>query len=132
MKFLLDTKYFIYIIKKRPADVINRFKNIDPGDIAISSITLAELQFGVMKSSDPVRNQEALNKFIIPLEIVDFDYFDTLEYGKILAYLESKGTPIGPLDTLIASQALSKGLILVSNNLKEFSRIPDLMMGNWL
>jgi tRNA(fMet)-specific endonuclease VapC len=132
MKFLLDTNICIYIIKKRPADVINRFKNIDPGDIAISSITLAELQFGVMKSSDPVRNQEALNKFITPLEIVDFDYFDTLEYGKTRAYLESKGTPIGPLDTLIASQALSKGLILVSNNLKEFSRIPDLVMENWL
>jgi tRNA(fMet)-specific endonuclease VapC len=132
MKFLLDTNICIYIIKKRPADVINRFKNIDPGDIAISSITLAELQFGVMKSSDPVRNQEALYKFITPLEIVDFDYFDTLEYGKTRAYLESKGTPIGPLDTLIASQALSKGLILVSNNLKEFSRIPDLVMENWL
>jgi len=132
MKFLLDTNICIYIIKKKPADVINRFKNIDPGDIAISSITLAELQFGVMKSSDPVKNQEALNKFITPLEIVDFDYFDTFEYGKIRAFLESKGTPIGPLDTLIASQALSKGLILVSNNLKEFSRIPDLLMENWL
>ncbi len=132
MKFLLDTNICIYIIKKRPADVINRFKSIDPGDIAISSITLAELQFGVMKSSDPVRNQEALNKFITPLEIADFDYFDTLEYGKTRAYLESKGTPIGPLDTLIASQALSKGLILVSNNLKEFSRIPGLVMENWL
>lgn len=132
MRILLDTNICIYIIKKKPADVINRFLDIEPGEIAVSSITLAELQFGVMKSSDPVRNQEALDKFIAPLEVIDFDYSDTIEYGRIRAYLESKGTPIGPLDTLIAAQALSKGLILVSNNIKEFTRVPELLLENWL
>jgi tRNA(fMet)-specific endonuclease VapC len=132
MRILLDTNICIYIIKKKPADVINRFLDIEPGEIAVSSITLAELQFGVMKSSDPVRNQEALDKFISPLEVIDFDYSDTIEYGRIRAYLESKGTPIGPLDTLIAAQALSKGLILVSNNIKEFTRVPELLLENWL
>ncbi len=132
MKYLLDTNICIYIIKQKPLSVINRFKQTNPGTIAVSSITLAELQFGVIKSSDPQKNQEALSKFIMPLEVCNFDYLDATEYGKIRRHLERNGTPIGPLDTLIASQALSNGLILVSNNLKEFKRIPGLMFENWV
>ena len=84
-----------------------------------------------MKSSIPERNREALEIFLTPLEIVDFDYNATIEYGKIRADLERKGTPIGPLDTLIASHALSLDLTLITNNEKEFSRIPGLKIENW-
>jgi tRNA(fMet)-specific endonuclease VapC len=102
------------------------------GSIGISSITLAELQYGIMKSSLPDKNREALEKFITPLEINDFDYKASVEYGKIRADLEGKGIPIGPLDTLIAAHARSLDLILVTNNEKEFNRIPDLKVENWI
>jgi tRNA(fMet)-specific endonuclease VapC len=131
MKYLLDTNICIYIIKKRPASVLKKFESLSLGDVAISSITLAELYYGIMKSSNPRKNQEALDKFLIPLEILDFDYAATIEYGKIRADLEKKGTPIGPLDTLIASHAKSLKLTLVTNNEKEFERIPDLKIENW-
>ncbi|MBS3776834.1 MAG: type II toxin-antitoxin system VapC family toxin [Bacteroidales bacterium] len=131
MEYLLDTNICIYIIKKRPANVLKKFESLSPGDVAISSITLAELYYGIMKSSNPKKNQEALDKFLIPLEILDFDYAVTIEYGKIRADLEKNGTPIGPLDTLIASHAKSLNLTLVTNNEKEFERIPDLKIENW-
>jgi Predicted nucleic acid-binding protein, contains PIN domain len=83
MEYLLDTNICIYIIKKRPINVFEKFKSLSIGSIGISSITLAELQYGIMKSSYPDRNREALDKFITPLEIVDFDYNATVEYGKI-------------------------------------------------
>jgi len=98
--------------------------------VAISSITLGELHYGIMKSSNPKNNQEALDKFLIPLDILDFDYFATIKYGKIRADLEKNGTPIGPLDTLIAAYAMSQKLTLVTNNEKEFKRIPDLKIEN--
>ena len=131
MEYLLDTNICIYIIKKRPASVLKKFESLSLGDVAISSITLAELYYGIMKSSNPRKNQEALDKFLIPLEILDFDYAATIKYGKIRADLEKKGTPIGPLDTLIASHAKSLNLTLVTNNEKEFERIPDLKIENW-
>lgn len=131
MEYLLDTNICIYIIKKRPASVLKKFESLSLGDVAISSITLAELYYGIMKSSNPRKNQEALDKFLIPLEILDFDYAATIEYGKIRADLKKKGTPIGPLDTLIASHAKSLNLTLVTNNEKEFERIPDLKIENW-
>jgi len=132
MEYLLDTNICIYIIKKRPQSVIDKFKTIPIGEIGISSITLAELQYGIMKSSNPEKNNIALNKFITPLEIMDFDYNATIEYGKIRANLEKKGTPIGPLDTLIGAHAKSLNLILVTNNEKEFLRIPGLKIENWI
>jgi len=131
MEYLLDTNICIYIIKKRPAGVLKKFESLSLGDVAISSITLAELYYGIMKSSNPKKNQEALDKFLIPLEILEFDYNATIEYGKIRADLEKKGTPIGPLDTLIASHAKSLNLTLVTNNEKEFERIPELKIENW-
>jgi tRNA(fMet)-specific endonuclease VapC len=131
MEYLLDTNICIYIIKKRPISVFEKFKSLSIGSIGISSITLAELQYGIMKSSYPEKNQEALDKFITPLEIIDFDYNATIEYGKIRADLERKGTSIGPLDTLIAAHAKSLDLILVTNNEKEFERILGLKVENW-
>jgi tRNA(fMet)-specific endonuclease VapC len=131
MEYLLDTNICIYIIKKKPILVFERFKHLSVGSIGISTITLAELQFGITKSSNPSKNQEALDKFLTPIEIVDFGFYATLEYGRIRAELERKGTPIGPLDTLIASHAKSLDLILVTNNEREFERIDGLKIENW-
>ena len=131
MEYLLDTNICIYIIKKKPEIVLKRFRKFPLGSIGISTITLAELQFGVRKSSNPAKNLNALNQFIIPLEIIDFDYNATTEYGLIRAELEKKGTPIGPYDILIAGTALVHQGILVTNNLKEFSRVPNLKTENW-
>ncbi|GAB1450076.1 type II toxin-antitoxin system VapC family toxin [Draconibacterium sp.] len=132
MEYLLDTNICIYIIKKKPESVFNKFRNLPFGSIGISSITLAELQYGVMKSSNPEKNKEALDRFVTPLEIFEFGNDQTAIYGKIRAELERKGTPIGPLDTLIASHAVSLDLILVTNNEREFQRIPELRIENWV
>lgn len=132
MIYLLDTNICIYIIKKRPSEVFERFNNLRPGDVGISTITLAELQYGAEKSSYPVKNKAALAKFLIPLEIIDFDYWSAIDYGKIRSDLERKGTPIGPLDLLIAAQAVHMGVILVTNNVREFNRIDGLSIENWV
>lgn len=131
MKYMLDTNICIYIIKKKPVNVLDRFKESPVGSIGISAITLAELQYGIMKSANPEKNQDALDRFLTPLEILDFDYLSTIEYGVIRAGLERKGTPIGPLDTLIAAHAKSTDVILVTNNEREFERIPRLKIENW-
>ena len=130
MEYLLDTNICIYIIKKNPLIVFDKFRSLSIGSIGISTITLAELQFGIMKSSNPEKNQEAIDKFLTPLVILDFDFNATIEYGKIRAYLEKKGTPIGPLDTLIAAHAKSQDLTLITNNVREFERIPSLKIEN--
>ena len=111
--------------------VLKKFRKFPLGKIGISTITLAELQFGIRKSLNPEKNLSALNQFIIPLEIIDFDYNATVEYGLIRAELEKKGTPIGPLDTLIGAHARSAGLVIVTNNEKEFKRISNLKIENW-
>jgi len=131
MEYLLDTNICIYIIKKKPAEVFEKFKNLALGDVGISSITLAELQYGIAKSSSPEKNREALEKFLTPIEIIDFGYEATVEYGKIRAELEQKGIPIGPLDMLIASHAKSLDVVLVTNNVREFERVADLKIENW-
>ena len=131
MYYLLDTNICIYIIKKKPAEVFEKFKSLAIGDVGISSITLAELQYGIEKSSNSLKNREALEKFLTPIEIVDYGYEATVEYGIIRAELEKKGIPIGPLDTLIASHAKSLDVILVTNNVREFERIPGLKIENW-
>lgn len=131
MNYLLDTNICIYIIKKKPAEVFEKFKTLTIGDVGISSITLAELQFGIEKSSNPEKNREALEKFLTPIEILDYGYEATVEYGKIRTELEKKGIPIGPLDMLIASHAKSLDVILVTNNEREFVRIADLKIENW-
>jgi tRNA(fMet)-specific endonuclease VapC len=131
MTYLLDTNICIYIIKKKPIEVFEKFKEIAPGDIGISSITLAELQYGVTKSSSIQKNQDALNKFIVPLKVFSFDYNATFHYGNIRTYLQKSGIVIGSLDMLIAAHALSLSSILVTNNVKEFERVPDLEIENW-
>lgn len=131
MEYLLDTNICIYIIKKKPEIVLERFRRLTPGSVGISAITLAELEYGIRKSGSPDRNLEALQQFLVPLDIKDFDYNATVEYGKIRASLERAGTPIGPLDTLIAAHALSLNATLVTNNEKEFNRVAGLKIENW-
>lgn len=101
------------------------------GSVGISAITLAEMEYGIRKSGNPIKNREALHQFLVPLDILDFDYNATLEYGKVRADLERAGTPIGPLDTLIAAHALSLNVTLVTNNEKEFHRVAGLKTENW-
>jgi len=132
MGYLFDTNICIYIIKKRSPALLDKLSGFPFDSISISSITIAELQYGVEQSLFPERNLFALQKFLTPFNIVDFDYPAAVEYGKIRALLEKKGTPIGPMDMLIAACAKSRGLTLVSNNMKEFSRIDNLDLENWI
>ena len=131
MKFLLDTNMCIYLIKKKPPQVLERFNDYLVGEIGVSSITVAELQYGVKKSQRPTQNQRALGQFLIPLVIADFDEQAAEAYGRTRAALEAQGTPIGALDTLIAAHALSLDVTLVTNNTRELSRVPDLRLANW-
>jgi len=132
IEYLLDTNICIYIIKRKPVSVFDRFKNLVPGSVGLSSITLAEMQYGIAKSSKPVQNQKALDQFLLPLEIMDFNSAAAIEYGKIRALLEMQGTPIGSMDMLIAAHAKNLGAILVTNNVKEFDRVLDLNVENWV
>ncbi len=132
MPYLLDTNICIYIIKQKPQSVFDRFNSVKPGEIAISMITVAELEYGARKSSNPQKNLLAFNKFLIPLNIIDFDYSAAIEYGIIRSDLETKGTPIGPLDTLIAAHAKSLRYTLVTNNEREFNRVIGLQVENWV
>lgn len=131
MKLLLDTNICIYIIKQQPATVLKHFLEYQIGDIGISSITLSELRFGVAKSTHKEKNAEALDEFIIPLEVVPYDEAAALAYGDIRATLEKAGTPIGSMDMLIAAHALSLGIPLVTNNPREFLRIPSITVVDW-
>jgi len=131
MKFMLDTNTCIYIIKQKPPDIIRRFKRTEVSQIGISSITLSELVYGVSKSSRPEQNQIALTQFIAPLEILPYGDEAAQYYGNLRAHLEKPGTPIGSLDTIIAAHALSLSCTLVTNNEKEFNRIPKLKIDNW-
>jgi len=131
MKFMLDTNICIYLIKKHPANVLKKLESQLIQNVCISSITLAELMFGVEKSLHKEKNKAALNEFILPLEIVDFDYNAANHYGEIRAYLEAKGKLIGSLDLMIAAHARSLGLTLITNNEKEFSRVQYLKIDNW-
>lgn len=132
MKLLLDTNICIYMIRQKLPEVLQKFNDYRVNDIGVSSITVAELEFGVQKSKFPARNQQALAQFLLPLKIVDCDRSAAIMYGKLRAELEQQGTPIGSLDTLIAAQALSLQVTLITNNLKEFRRIPNLKLVNWV
>lgn len=131
MKLMLDTNICIYIIKQQPVTVLKRFLEYQIGDIGISSITLSELRYGVAKSTHQEKNTKALDEFITPLEVVSFDEEAAHVYGEIRAALEKAGTPIGAMDMLIAAHAVSLGIPLVTNNTREFVRIPTLNIIDW-
>jgi tRNA(fMet)-specific endonuclease VapC len=129
--YLLDTNICIYIINRRPMGVFDRFAGLKVGQVAISSITGAELSFGVSKSGS-LRNMEALDKFLAPLDILSFDEAAMRAYGPLRSHLEGQGTAIGSMDLLIAAQALALNATLVTNNAREFQRVPGLVLENWV
>ena len=132
MNYLIDTNICIYIMNKRPATVIEKFKTMEPGEICISSITVSELQYGVAKSTRKGENSKRLSSFLLPFEILPYDEKAAAVYGDIRSQLEQSGQTIGPLDLLIGAHALSLDLTIITNNTKEFSRIDRLDVEDWV
>ena len=132
MRYLLDTNTCIYVIKRSPPQVYKRLRGLRIGDVGISAITFCELQFGVTNSSKPDKNQLALTEFLAPLEVLDFPSAAAVTFGEVRSRLKRAGTPIGSYDLLIAAHALEQGFTLVTNNLKEFKRVPGLKLENWM
>lgn len=132
MKCMLDTNICIHIIRNRPASVLARFRGYTPQDMCISSVTLAELEYGVAKSSFPKKNMLALVMFLSGINILPFDDNAAIEYGSIRANLVRKGIPIGQNDMLIAAHAKACGLPIVTNNTREFARVDGLQVRNWM
>lgn len=142
MLYMLDTNICSYIIKNKPLEVLKKFETLHIEDCCISSITLAELRFWVANnkrlhemsgnSGEAKINEQIINQFVGHLVISDFDSHAASIYGEIRSYFKSKGIVIGNLDLLIGSHALSLGICLVTNNLKEFSFFPNLKLENWV
>ena len=128
---LLDTNICIYAMKNKPEKVLRRLREELDNGVCISSITLAELEYGMKHSSNPAKNEQALLRFLVPFSVLPFGSTAAAEYGEIRAYLQSQGTPIGPLDMLIAGYARAEKMILVTNNVREFERVPGLELENW-
>ena len=132
MRYMLNTNICIYAIKHKPEKVFERLQRTKPEDVCISSVTYAELAHGVEKSANVEKNRVALSLLLSNIEILSFDTDAANEYGKIRAELERQGTPIGPLDMMIAGHASSLGYTLVTNNTKEFCRVNGLKIENWV
>jgi len=130
ISYMLDTNICIYVINARSPTVLARFRQERLGNIGISCVTAAELAFGVAKSGS-ARNREALEMFLAPLEVLPFDASAIWHYGELRAGLERRGQLIGALDTMIAAHALASNTILVTNNTREFARVPGLRLENW-
>lgn len=131
MLYMLDTNICIYLIKRRSDELLSRIRVFRTGEIGVSVVTVAELQYGVSKSQNKERNQAALEAFLLPLDIADFPFAVTVIYGDIRAQLERQGQPIGSLDTMIAAHALSLDVPLVTNNTREFERVMGLRLEDW-
>jgi tRNA(fMet)-specific endonuclease VapC len=131
MKYMLDTDICSYIIRKRPHHLIEKFKSIPLGEIGISVITVCEFESGLPGSANPEKLRSTIDAFLAPFSIIDFQQVDARSFGIIDSYVRHHGIPIGDMDTLIASQALSRGLILVTNNAKHYSRVPHLSYESW-
>lgn len=131
MVLLLDTNICIYLIREKPRSILERFNEHAVGDIGISVITLAELEYGVSKSGKPAKNKEALDQFVAPLDVAPFDRSATAAYGKLRATLEKRGQSIGGMDLLIAAHALTLNVRLVTHNVREFGRVPGLRVDTW-
>ncbi|CAN1537296.1 VapC Predicted nucleic acid-binding protein, contains PIN domain [Burkholderiaceae bacterium] len=131
LKYLLDTNIVNYVLKRRPKEVLEIF-NTNASRMAISSITLSELIYGAEKSLNPDKNLEAIEEFVSHLDVLPYEAKASQHYGQIKAALEKKGEIIGVNDIHIAAHAISQGLILVTNNLREFKRVPNLALENWV
>ena len=130
--FLLDTNICIYIIKNKYPEATNKLLSLSPDDVAISAITVYELEYGAAKSKwgDKVRDKMAA--FLAPFRIIPFNIIDAITAGNLRAVLETKGTPIGAYDLLIASQALTNDFTVVTHNISEFARVPGLKCEDWV
>ena len=131
LKYMLDTNIAIYVIKRRPPEILATF-NRHAGQLCISSITLAELIHGVEKSAKPDHNLRQVEDFSSRLAVLEYGNKASAHYGNIRAVLERKGTPIGVNDLHIAGHARSEGVTLVTNNMKEFERVEGLRLENWV
>jgi len=132
MLCMLDTNSCIYLIKRKPRHVVDKLRTFDPGELAVSSITVAELHYEVSKSTQPDRNREALAEFLLPLEVLPFDENASYHYGDIRSTLEKTGNVIDSMDLLIAAHARSLSLALITTNIREFERVPGLRTDNWV
>jgi len=132
-RFLLDTDTCIHLVNRRQGyhTVLERLDGLSFGEVLVSAITLAELRFGVAKSLRGEENRERLGRFLARFEALDFTARAAATYGPLRAHLEARGTPIGPLDTLIAAQTLAADAVLVTHNVREFSRVPGLQWDTW-
>lgn len=131
MRYMLDTSIVAFAKNNRPEIVLERMRRFDPGNLCVSAVTLAELEYGVFNSSNPERNQLALTLFLANIDIIPFDDDAAVEYGRIRADLRRKGTPVGANDLMIAAHAKSLGMTLATNNTREFSRVEGLMLEDW-
>lgn len=131
MKYLVDTDICIYLIKQQAPSVLDKLRACQAGEVGISAVSVAELRYGASKSQRGQANHEALDQFLAPFEIAAFDDAAALSHGAIRAQLERAGQPIGPLDMLIAAQAISLQVTLVTNNLREFERVAGLTVERW-
>ncbi|WP_130835891.1 type II toxin-antitoxin system tRNA(fMet)-specific endonuclease VapC [[Erwinia] mediterraneensis] len=130
LKFMLDTNICIFTIKNKPEHVRTRF-NLNTARMCISTVTLMELIYGAEKSQAPERNLAVVEGFLSRLDVLDYDALAAVHTGQIRAELARKGTPVGPYDQMIAGHARSRGLIVVTNNLHEFERIPGIRTEDW-
>lgn len=129
---LLDTNICVALLRGRSSRLRERIHQAEPGTLAISTVTLAELVLGCEKSSDPDKARPVLRKFALSFDVLPFDAVAAWEYGRVRAELEKAGLPIGPYDTMLAAQARRSGLTLVTDNTGEFSRVRGLKIENWL
>ncbi|MFP4474678.1 MAG: type II toxin-antitoxin system VapC family toxin [Desulfatibacillaceae bacterium] len=132
MRYMLDTCICLHLIKRKPAGFLERLRGLSVSEVGISSITLSELEYGVARSARPERNRDALIGFLAPLEIEAFGNEAAACYGVLRTWLEKRGTPTGAVDTRMAAHALALSAILVTNNVREFGRVPELVVENWV
>ncbi|MCD4807487.1 MAG: type II toxin-antitoxin system VapC family toxin [Methanococcoides sp.] len=129
---LLDTNTCIYFLNRASEKVVQQFKELSPSQIKLPSITVAELYYGAEKSKFKAKNREKVKRFVSTFEIVSFDEKACTAYAKIRHSLERSGTPVGPMDLLIASIGLAYNFTVVTNNIKEFKRVKGLKLQNWV
>jgi tRNA(fMet)-specific endonuclease VapC len=130
-QYMLDTNICVYVIKDYPAGLREKFNQL-ANELCISTITLGELRYGAEKSARRGQNLEGIAQFVARLDVLPFNASAAGHYGQLRAELQSAGRPAGPLDMLICAHARSEGMILVTNNLREFSRMPGLRVENWV
>ena len=131
MKWMLDTDVCITLIRQQSPDLLRRLQTHQVGEVGASTITIAELFCGVEKSAHPARNRAALEQFLMPLQLADFELAAAARYGAVRADLDRRGQPIGAMDTLIAAHALSLGATVVTRNRRDFGRVTGLRVEDW-